>query len=154
VAWQEHLRWLEEERDAGRIERIGVTHYSASAFDELARALRTGLFDTVQLPLNPDERESERLLLPLAADLGIAVIVMRPLGEGSLLRRGVPAAALAELGVASWPQALLKWALFDERVDVVIPATRDPEHARANAAAGSPPWFDAEQCRLVESLAA
>jgi diketogulonate reductase-like aldo/keto reductase len=154
VAWQEHLRWLEEERDAGRIERLGVTHYSASAFDELARALRTGLFDTVQLPLNPDERESERLLLPLAADLGIAVIVMRPLGEGSLLRREVPAAALAELGVASWPQALLKWALSDERVDVVIPATRDPEHARANAAAGSPPWFDAEQCRLVESLAA
>jgi diketogulonate reductase-like aldo/keto reductase len=154
VAWQEHLRWLEQERDAGRIERLGVTHYSPSAFDELARALRTGRFDTVQLPLNPDERESERLLLPLAAELGIAVIVMRPLGEGSLLRRQVPAAALAELGVASWLQALLKWALSDERVDVVIPATRDPEHARANAAAGSPPWFDADQRRLVESLAA
>jgi len=94
------------------------------------------------------------VLLPLAAELGIAVIVMRPLGEGSLLRRQVPAAALAELGVASWLQALLKWALSDERVDVVIPATRDPEHARANAAAGSPPWFDADQRRLVESLAA
>jgi aryl-alcohol dehydrogenase-like predicted oxidoreductase len=66
----------------------------------------------------------------------------------------VPAGTLAELGVESWPQALLKWALSDERVDVVIPATRDPDHARANAGAGSPPWFDAEQRRLVESLSA
>jgi diketogulonate reductase-like aldo/keto reductase len=81
------------------------------------------------------------------------VIVMRPLGEGALLRRQPTSEELAPLGVDSWPQALLKWALSDERVDVVIPATRRPEHARANAAAGSPPWFDAEQRRLVESLA-
>ena len=54
----------------------------------------------------------------------------------------------------SWPQALLKWALSDERVDVVIPATRSPSTLRENAAAGEPPWFDAEQRRLVERLAA
>jgi aryl-alcohol dehydrogenase-like predicted oxidoreductase len=59
---------------------------------------------------------------------------------------------LAELGVESWPEALLKWALSDKRVDVVIPATRDPEHARANARAGNPPWFGSEERRLVERL--
>src|SRR3954469_13568267 len=32
VSWREHLAWLEEERDAGRVARIGVTHYSAGAF--------------------------------------------------------------------------------------------------------------------------
>jgi diketogulonate reductase-like aldo/keto reductase len=152
LAWQEQLTWLESERDEGQIDRLGVTHYSPSAFDELARALRTGRFDTVQVPLNPHERECERELLPLAAELGVAVIVMRPLGEGELVGRTVPADALTELGVDSWPQALLKWALSDERVDLVIPASRNPEHVRANAAAGSPPWFDAEQRRLVERL--
>jgi diketogulonate reductase-like aldo/keto reductase len=76
-------------------------------------------------------------VLPLAAEVGVAVIVMRPLGEGALLRRSPPAGMLAELAVATWPQALLKWASSDERVDAVIPATRDREHARANAAAGS-----------------
>ena len=86
VAWEEHLPWLEAERDAGRIERVGVTHYAPSAFDELARALRTGRFDAVQLPYNPRERECERELLPLAAELGIAVIVMRPLGVGRARR--------------------------------------------------------------------
>ena len=63
-------------------------------------------------------------------------------------------APLREFGVETWPQALLKWALSDERVDVVVPATRVPEHARSNAAAGSPPWFGAEERMLVERLAA
>ena len=103
--------------------------------------------------MNPRERECERELLPLAAALGIAVIVMRPLGAGSLVRRAPPRGELATLGVESWPEALLKWALSDERVDLVIPATGNPGHARRNAAAGSLPWFDAEQRRLVESLA-
>jgi diketogulonate reductase-like aldo/keto reductase len=153
VSWQDHLPWLEDERSAGGVGRIGVTHYSSSAFAELARALRTQRFETVQVPLNPWERECERELLPLAAELGIAVIVMRPLGAGALLRKKAPRDALAELGVDSWAQALLKWALSDPRVDVVIPATRNPDHARANAAAGSPPWFDDEQRRIVEKLA-
>ncbi len=153
-AWEEHLEWLDDERRAGRVGRLGVTHYAPGAFGELARALRTRRFDTVQVPLNPHERECEREILPLAAELGVAVIVMRPLGKGALLRRSPGRDELAELGVESWPQALLKWALSDERVDVVIPATRKPEHARANAAAGSPPWFDAEHRRLVERFAA
>jgi diketogulonate reductase-like aldo/keto reductase len=154
LGWREHVEWLERERDAGRVERLGVTHYSSSAFDELAEAVRTGRFDVVQIPLNPHERECERKLLPLAAELGLAVIVMRPLGGGGLVLRSPPAEVLAELGVETWAQALLKWALSDERVDLVIPATKSPERARSNAKAGSPPWFDAEQRRLVERWAA
>jgi diketogulonate reductase-like aldo/keto reductase len=153
VSWERHLEWLEPKREAGQIERLGVTHYMASAFDELARALRTGRFQTLQVPLNPLERECERELLPLAAELGVAVIVMRPLGSGALLRNAPRPDELAELGVESWPEALLKWALSDERVDVVIPATRRPVRARTNAAAGTPPWFGAEERRLVESFA-
>jgi diketogulonate reductase-like aldo/keto reductase len=153
VSWERHLPWLEEERSAARVARLGVTHYSSGTFAELARALRTKRFDTLQVPLNPHERDSERELLPLAAELGAAVIVMRPLGAGALVRRSPPADVLSALGVESWPEALLKWALSDDRVDVVIPATRDVEHARANARAGSPPFFDAEQRRVVERFA-
>ena len=90
VAWREHLPWLEAERDAGRIGRIGVTHYSPTAFPGLAEALRSGRFQTLQVPLNPLEREAEQELLPLAAALGVAVIVMRPLGQGALARREPP----------------------------------------------------------------
>jgi diketogulonate reductase-like aldo/keto reductase len=154
LSWRDHLEWLERERDEGRIGRLGVTHYAESALGELAGALRTRRFDTVQVPLNPVERGCERELLPLAAELGVAVIVMVPLGEGALVRRSPPREVLADLGVETWAQALLKWVLSDERVDVVIPATRRPEHARENAKAGSPPWFDDEQRSLVERFAA
>jgi diketogulonate reductase-like aldo/keto reductase len=153
VSWREHLPWLKEERAEGRIERLGVTHYDASSFGELEAALRTGRFQALQVPLNPLERECEERLLPLAAELGIAVIVMRPFAEGALLRRPPPAEQLGELGITGWPEALLKWVLSDQRVDVVIPATRSPEHARANAAAGEPPWLDEDARRLVERLA-
>jgi diketogulonate reductase-like aldo/keto reductase len=156
VAWEQHLPWLEEERDAGRIDRLGVTHYSPSTFDELARALRTKRFDTVQVPLNPRERACERELLPLAEELGVAVIVMEPLGSGALLRETPTAEALAPLrdfGVETWPQALLKWALSDRRLDLVIPATSKPERAAENAAAGEPPWFGREERAYVERLA-
>ena len=102
------------------------------------------------------EREVEQELLPLAAELGIAVIVMRPLGEGALVRRSPGPEELEPLrafGVETWAQALIKWALSDPRVTAVIPATTSTEHARENAAAGSPPWFGPDERRLVEQLA-
>jgi diketogulonate reductase-like aldo/keto reductase len=156
VNWEGHLPWLEAERDAGRIDRIGVTHWQASEFPELARALRTGQFSVLQVPYNPLEQESARELLPLAEELGVAVIVMRPLGDKSRLPNPPPAEALAplrEFGVETWPQALLKWALSDERIAAVIPATRNPDHARENALAGAPPWLGPDERRLVERLA-
>jgi diketogulonate reductase-like aldo/keto reductase len=156
VAWEQHLPWLEAERDAGRIEKLGVTHYSPSAFGELARAIRTGSFQTLQIPLNPRERTAERELLPLAAELGVAVIVMEPFDSGALLRRPPrpeQLTPLRELGIETWPQALLKWALSDLRVDLVIPATSKPERAAENAAAGGPPWLGPDERELVERLA-
>jgi diketogulonate reductase-like aldo/keto reductase len=148
AAWEQQLEWLEGEHDGP----LGVTHYAPSAFGELARALRTRRFATVQLPYNPHERECEDELLPLAAELGVAVIVMRPFAEGDLVRHEVDPAALRELGVETWAQALLKWVLSDERVDLVIPATKRPERTAENARAGEPPWFTPEQRALVEEL--
>jgi aryl-alcohol dehydrogenase-like predicted oxidoreductase len=153
VAWQEHLPWLEAERAAGRIGLIGATHYSESALGELARVMRTGRIEAVQIPFNPRQREVEREILPLAEELGLGVIVMRPLGgAGSVIRSPEPK-LLEPLGVESWAQALLKWALSDPRVHVAIPATAKVDHARQNAGAGSPPWFGADERRLVVRLA-
>lgn len=59
--------------------------------------MRGGQVEQVQLPLNVLDRAAERELLPIAADLGIGVLVMRPLGEGSLVRRSPAAERLAPL---------------------------------------------------------
>jgi aryl-alcohol dehydrogenase-like predicted oxidoreductase len=132
VGWRAHLDWLEDEREAGRVGFLGATHYSPRAFDELETVMRTGRIDAIQVPYNPLEREAERRILPLAADLDLGVIAMRPLGGGHLARR-LPAGEL------------LKWTLSDERVHVAIPATSTVAHARSNTAAGSGGWLSPDQ---------
>jgi aryl-alcohol dehydrogenase-like predicted oxidoreductase len=154
TAWRRQLDWMEQERDAGRIGVLGATHYRAASFEELAAVMRTGRIGMVQVPWNPREREAEREILPLAHDLGYGVIAMRPFGEGDLLSASPPERELEAIGVASWPEALLRWCLSDPRISAAIPATSVPEHAVQDAASGEGPWFDADRRERVERLAA
>jgi aryl-alcohol dehydrogenase-like predicted oxidoreductase len=110
----------------------------------------------VQVPYNPRERWIESSVLPAAADLGLGVIVMRPFGEGGLLRTRVSSNALEPLkpfGISSWTQALLKWILSDPRCHVAIPATSSSEHLIDNAAAGEPPWLGPDERKYIAGLA-
>jgi aryl-alcohol dehydrogenase-like predicted oxidoreductase len=148
VAWREHLDWMTAEREAGRIDVLGATHYSPSAFGELARVMRSGLIEMIQIPYNPSEREVEREILPLARELGLGVLVMRPLGSGRL----GSATDLDGLGVESWAEAVLVWALSEPGITAAIPATGNVEHAVANVRAGTHPGFDEAQRQHVEEL--
>ncbi|HTK92012.1 MAG TPA: aldo/keto reductase [Verrucomicrobiae bacterium] len=156
VAWREYLPYLEELRAAGTIRAIGITHYSSSAFDEMASIVESGRVSAIQIPLNPQEREVERRLLPLAAARGVGVVVMRPLGQGALARRA-PAARemgfLAEHGLRSWAQALLNWGVSDPRVSVSIPATSRAAHMADNCVVGDARRFDAATRERVATLA-
>jgi diketogulonate reductase-like aldo/keto reductase len=122
---------------------LGITHYSPSAVGELEVAMRSGRVHAVQVPLNPRENASEQRILPLAADLGIGVVAMRPFAEGGLLRRPFPR-ELADAGLSGWPDALLRWTLSDRRVTVALPATASADHAALNASSGAGPWLDAD----------
>jgi aryl-alcohol dehydrogenase-like predicted oxidoreductase len=156
LAAPRRIAQLERLQARGAVRVIGATHYNPLAFPELRRVMADGRVGAIQVPYNPLDRAVEAEILPAAADLGVGVIIMRPLGQGSLLRRTIAAEALEPLrpfGVTSWSQTLLKWILSDRRCHVAIPATSNPAHMRSNAAAGRPPWFGPEERAYVARLA-
>ncbi len=135
-------RWKAE----GRIKFIGITHYTASAYDALAEYLRRGGIDFLQINYSLAEREAEKRLLPLAQERGVRVLINRPFGAGSLFRetRNKPLPPFAKtLGATSWAELFLKFVISHPAVTVAIPATSKVEHLRQNMSAGRGPLPDA-----------
>ena len=155
--WRTHLRTLREWKQAGRVRYIGVTHYTASAYDELERVLRAEPLDFVQVNYSLGEREAEGRILPLARDRGLAVLANRPFAEGGLFQRvrntPLPPWA-AEIGCESWAQFFLKWVLGHAAVTCVIPATSRVAHLEDNMKAGMGPLPDAATREKMTAVAA
>jgi diketogulonate reductase-like aldo/keto reductase len=133
-----HLATLRGWQRDGRVRYIGVTHYTASGAEAVARLVEREAVDFVQINYSAGERDAEKRLLPLARERRIAVIANRPFGGGDLLRRlrGRPLPGwAAEIGCTSWAQALLKFVVSHPALTVAIPATSKVEHVRDNLAA-------------------
>lgn len=135
-----HLPTLREWKASGRLRYIGVTHYQTGAFDRLKAAIKEPGVDFVQLNYSIGDREAEMELLPMAADLGVAVIVNQPLGGGTLFSRvrSLPLPGWAvECGCRSWAQVFLKYILGHPAVTCAIPATSKVRHLDENLDAGA-----------------
>ena len=135
-----HLATLRAARDAGTVRYIGVTHYLASAHAELERVIRREKPDFLQVNYSIAEAEAGVRLLPLARELGVAVLVNRPFTKGAMIDRAtghaLPPVAV-ELGCRSAAQLFIKWVLGDPAVTVILAATRNPRHAAENLAAAA-----------------
>jgi len=134
-----HTKTLLDMKQKGRIRHLGITHYTSSAYAEVERWLKSRQYDFLQINYSLAEREAEKRILKIAAEVNARVIVNRPFAEGALFRR-VKGKALppwaAELGIASWAQYFLKWIVSHPAVTCAIPGTAKPEHMRDNLAAG------------------
>jgi predicted aldo/keto reductase-like oxidoreductase len=69
------LQTCKEARSKGLVDFIGITGHKPHV---LAKAIRTGEFDTVLVPLNVVTRQALEELLPLAKELDVGVAVMKP----------------------------------------------------------------------------
>lgn len=156
VDWRTHLKTLKAWQDAGRVRHIGITHYHSGAYEELMSVMRTREFAFVQCNYSMAEREAEKRVLPLAADLGMGVIINRPFSQGELFPRvkGKPLPPwAADFDCASWAQFFLKWILGHPAVTCVIPGTRLVAHMKDNVAAGHGRLPDAAtRARMLEYL--
>lgn len=73
------LEAVSRAREAGKIRYLGVTSHNLAMALEL---VRTGLFDTVQVPLNFIEDEAVKEVLPEVRRRQMGFIVMKPFGGG------------------------------------------------------------------------
>lgn len=137
--WKVHIETLKAWKEQGKIRYFGITTSHNRAHDELIRALKAESFDFVQFSYNIGNRESEKRLLPLARDKGMATLINRPFQRGRLFHhvKGMPLPDWAcEFNCASWAQFFLKFTLSHPATTCVIPATSKPHHMLDNMAAG------------------
>ncbi len=135
-----HLDTLRGWKRDGLVRYLGVTHYTASGAEAVAKLIEREAVDFIQINYSVGERDAEQRLLPLARERGVAVIANRPFAGGELLRslRAKPLPTFAaELGCTSWAQLLLKFVIAHPAMTVAIPATSKVEHLRDNVAAGT-----------------
>jgi len=137
---------------------IGITSTFHGTFPAVEAILGHEKPDFVQIDYSIDDREAEKRILPLAAEVKAAVLTAVPFGRGRLFRavRGRPLPDWAQSFAASWAQFFLKYLLGDPRVTAVIPGTADATHMTDNLGAMRGPLPDADQRRrmvqFVESL--
>lgn len=152
-----HLETIREWQDAGRIRYNGVTDYRASALPAMERLMQERRPDFIQINYSLGEREAEQRVLPLAQDLGIAVLINRPYMSGRLFRavRGRELPQWAAPFAESWGQFFLKFIVSHPAVTCAIPATSDPRHMADNLGAGFGELPDAAtRERMVELIGA
>jgi diketogulonate reductase-like aldo/keto reductase len=137
--WRVHLPTLRAWKEEGRIRYLGITTSNPNQYEEFAAVMAAEALDFVQLNYDITTREAEAVLLPLAAERGMAVLVNRPFGGGNLFPRvrgrELPDWA-AEFDCESWAQFFLKFVVAHPAVTCAIPATSNPRHAADNMGAG------------------
>lgn len=151
------LALARELKAEGKVRYVGVTHYVERAQDELADIVQAEKPDFLQINYSVVSRGVEKRVLPLAQDLGVAVMINRAFEDGKLFSQvsGKPLPeAVAAAGVTSWAQAFLKFALSHPAVTVVIPATGKPDRQSDNLLAGYGPDLDeAQRQALIAAFA-
>lgn len=145
LAWEAHLPTLLAMKRAGRLRYVGITTSEGRRHGELEKIMASQPIDFVQISYNALDREVERRILPLARERRIGVIVNRPFRQGDLTQalagKPLPGWA-AEIGCATWAQALLKFIVSHPAVTCAIPATSNVAHVRENLLAGTGPMPD------------
>lgn len=150
------LKLARELKEQGKVRYVGLTHYLESAHDDLADQVAKLKPDFLQINYSVVTRGAEKRVFPQAKDLGVAVMINRAFEDGKLFARvkdkELPAWA-AEIGITSWAQAFLRFALSHQAVTVVIPATGKPNRQADNLLAGRGPVLtEAQRVSLIETL--
>jgi aryl-alcohol dehydrogenase-like predicted oxidoreductase len=134
----EQLPTMKEWKEQGRFRYVGITTHSSGQYQEFEQSMRKHSLDFIQVNYSLADRGAAERILPLAQDKGVAVLVNRPFGKGSLFR-AVKGQALpdwaGEIDAQSWGQVFLKYVVSHPAATLPIPGTSKPHHAEDNMGA-------------------
>ncbi|MFJ5300885.1 aldo/keto reductase [Pseudomonas sp. NPDC088368] len=137
--------YLNRMKAEGRLRYVGVTHHDKLYFEPLAWWAENGPIDFIQVHYSIRTREAEQRILPAAQRRGLGVMLNMPLEKARLLKivegRPLPDFA-ADIGVTTWSQYFLKWAISHPAVTCALPATTNPDHISENLEAMRGPLPD------------
>jgi pyridoxine 4-dehydrogenase len=133
---QESLGVIDEYRERGAIQHIGVSNVSV---DEIERAIEVAPIAAVQNHYNLSERTHDDVV-DYCTDSGIVFVPYFPLRADG----GSVAAEIAERHGASPAQVALAWLLARSPATLPIPGTLSSEHLRENLAAAEVELTDQE----------
>jgi aryl-alcohol dehydrogenase-like predicted oxidoreductase len=146
---------IEELKQEGRIRYIGTTSTRTSRYPDLERAMRNYDIDFIGVDYAVDNRISAERILPLAQELGIAVLVYVPFGRSRLFSRvrgqDLPGWA-TEFGADSWARFFIKYVAAHPAVTCVTPATSKPKNMLDNIGAAYGQLPDEATRRKMEEL--
>ena len=148
---QQSLAQFKEWKAQGVCRYIGITSTRHQQYAAIEAVLGREKPDFVQIDYSIDDREAEKRILPLAAEVNAGVLTALPFGRARLFRavKGVAIPDWARGFAESWGQFFLKYLLADPRVTAVIPGTADPAHMADNLGAMRGPLPDPDQRRQM-----
>ena len=130
--WPSLMDW----KAAGDARYIGVTVSNANLYAELEAFLQRETPDFIQINYSISERMAEERMLPMAADMGLAVLINRPFLNGFYFDalEGVPLPDwTTEFDCTSWAQFSLKYIVAHPAITCVLTETSNPAHMDENA---------------------
>jgi diketogulonate reductase-like aldo/keto reductase len=155
-----HNHWptLKDWKEAGRTRYIGVSLTRNSDYEELNHFMKDERPDFILTGYSVNNPMAEESCLPLAADLGIAVIIaeaFKAIEDGGIFAQvantELPEWA-AEFDAESWAQFALKYIVANPAVTCVVTETSKVKHVKDNMRGGYGRLPDATHLKRMREL--
>ncbi len=137
--WETHLPSIRKLKEAGKVRYIGITIHRDTGHEQMMKLMREENLDFIQVNYNLIERGAAEEVLPLAQELGVAVIINVPFAKAELFKKTSGMALpdwASDFDCDSWAQFFLKYIISHPAVTCVIPGSGKPHHMADNLMAG------------------
>jgi len=179
-SWQEMTPVIQMYQRQGRVRLIGLTESNPDNYLEVLKAMRTGIYDIVQISYSTAETVCCEKMLPLARTMNIGVIGLRailnilaeriplhPFIVTDAARKPKKASVrerlqeayhqgslsfLKKYGVETPSQALLKYVLSHSAISTITVATGKIERIAENMAASNGHSLPTGACRRLKEI--